>query len=397
MKKPIRQSLQNYLKKICPYAIIKIYKRLYSVWCQIRSFIVPVSEYSGLTNFGGSSLKFSYIGWDHKILSYWLNSIYTQNNLVWHKKLIPVWKVTHYINKNKKRIDIVLVEMAIEKMKQQISEEPGFILPRWIKMHLNVDLSLSIIGKHHFISRHIKKFSLESEMGNSEQDFIFFYENMYRPYIVSRHKDSAVIEEGKTMLKDFKGNKSRLYFVIKDGTRIAGLWEQNENGIPYLHAFGVLSGSDEIMRMGVIGALYYFAISDHQKNGIKFINIGGASPLLKDGLTHYKLLLGGQVSEIQKQDSLRLKLLPLKYSSAVDDFLRSNPFIYIENESIYCAVFKAEKDAGPDEEFQKQVVLANKAGAKETRVFRLNSLNWLEYDSYSMDLVTNINHTKHNN
>ncbi len=100
--------------------------------------------------------------------------------------------------------------------------------------------------------------------------------------------------------------------------------------------------AEDIMKMGVIGALYYFALVEHRKNNIRRVNIGGTSPLLKDGLTTFKTLLGAKASEYQYQNSVGYKLLALGNSSVVKDFLTSNPFTYLEDDHVYCAMFKDE-------------------------------------------------------
>jgi hypothetical protein len=370
-----------------------MYRKTYHAFMKISSYWLPVHAYSGFTHNCGDPLIFTYLGRDQKTLYYWLSRIFSQCNQIRDQKCIPVWKVNKYIKENKIKTDLMLVELANKLTNQQFSEVQSFTLSRWIRMYLNVDLSLSLIGNRHSIRRHIRKHSLEVEKGYSEQDFILFYEKMHKPYVEHRFEDSAIIENGKMMLEDFKRKESTIYFVLKDGERIAALYEQNENGVPRLYAVGVLNGSDEILKMGVIGALYYFTLLEHQENGIKYINIGGTSPLLKDGLTFYKLMLGARVADIKKQGYQRLKLIPSKNSSAVNCFLRSNPFIYIENESLYCAVFKGEKNAVPDVEFQRQISLGNESGVKETRVFLLNSENWLTYDRSTIGEGTNTNHS----
>jgi len=374
------RNLKKYLRKISPYAIIAIYRKLYSIWSKTRSFLVPVYEYSGFTGKKGGLLNFSYIGWDHKILSYWLCYIFSEYDQSPNRRLIPTWKIKEYLKKNTKRIDLAMIELTKDNIKQQVSKEGGFVISRWIKMYLDVDFTLSLIGNHHSIKRHIKKHSLIPEKGYSEEDFFFFYDKMLKPYVESRHKETAVVEDYHTMLEGFKKNKSKIYFVVKDGLRMAGLYEQHEKDNPHMYAIGVLNGSDKIMRMGVIGALYYFALSDYQKNNIKYVNIGGTSPMLTDGLTVFKQNLGAKVQEIQNQDWLRLKLIPLKNTSAVKDFFKSKPFMYFEDECIYCAIFKDEKNS--ESEFQKLHLLAEKTGIKSIRIFCFNAKNqWSECES----------------
>ncbi|MCK5137397.1 MAG: hypothetical protein KAR19_16555 [Bacteroidales bacterium] len=380
MNKVTKRRLVDYLKKIynsSPMIVIKTYALVFSAWSKIRSLWLPVHLYTGIAHEGGNSLNFSYLGWDNKVLSYWLVRIFDQYEQVPCKKLIPVWKFNKYLKDKTLKCDLAMVELTNKLAKQRAGELAGFVLPRWLKMHLDVDLSLSLIKKGNDIPRRIRKYSLGVEKGYSDQDFAFFYEKMHKPYIECRHKESGIVEDYKKMLQDFKREKSTIYFVIKDGLRIAGLYEQNFDGIPFMHAVGILDGSDDIMKMGVIGALYYFALTDHRKNNIKRVNIGGTSPLLKDGLTMFKLSLGAKVSEIQHQDSLRLKLLPLRNSPAVEDFLTSNSFTYIDNEYVYCAIFKDETKEESEIKIQKLHYQTNAMNVRKARVFYFDTHNKL--------------------
>jgi hypothetical protein len=380
MIKATKRSLLEYIKKVLhssPLIVIKTYMLLYTTYCRIKSFWFPVNIYTGITHEGGDPLKFCYLGWDRRILSYWLNTIFNQYEQISYKKLIPVWKINKYLKDNALKCDLAMIELNNKLLKQPPCTELGFVLPRWLKMHMDVDLTLSLMGNQHFIRRRIRKHSLKVEKGFSEQDFAFFYKKMYKPYVESRHKDSAYVENYQKMLQDFKKNNSTIYFVITEGLKVAGLYEQKYDGIPYVYAFGVLDGSDEIMRMGVIGALYYFALTDHLKKDIKRVNIGGASPWLKDGLTQYKLLLGGKVSEMEHQNSLRLKFMPLVNSKAVKDFLTFKSFVYLENENMYCAIFTDETKEDTAVQLKMHYSQTNFMSIDKIKVFSFNSQNKL--------------------
>jgi hypothetical protein len=380
MIKLTKRILTDYLREIyhsSPLIVVKTHRRIFSAYNKIRSFWLPVYVYTGIAHVSDNSLKFSYFGWDHKVLSYWLDKIFDKYEQIPYKKLIPFWKINKYLKDNAIKCDLAVIELVNKFVKKIACKEAGFVLPRWLKMYLNVDLSLSFIKQGGYIPRRIRKHSLEVEKGFLDQDFVFFYEKMYKPYIARRHKDSAIVENCKMMLRDFKRKNSIIYFIIKDGIRVAGLYEQNYNGIPFMYAVGVLDGSDDLMRMSVIGALYYFALKDHKEHKIKRVNIGGTSPLLKDGLTMFKLSLGAKASEIQYQDSLKLKLLPFGNSSAVKSFLTSNSFTYIENEFVFRAIFKDETKDESELTFQKLYSDTNIMGVEKTRVFCFDSNNKL--------------------
>lgn len=371
------QNLIYHVKKCSPLVVINAYQQLYFTLTKYKSLFVPVYVYSGVINDNPDNLKFAYLGWNKQIISHWLERIFTQYKRIPYKRLVPFWGINQFLKNNNINCNLAIVELSNKLIQQNVSSEKGFLLPRWLQMHMDVYLSLKIIDKQKDILRRIKKYGLNVEKGFSEQDFAFFYEKMHKPYVESRHKCSAIVENYRKMLYDFKKKNSTIYFIVQDGVRIAGLYEQNGNEGPHMYAVGIINGSHEIMKMGVIGALYYYALVDHMKNNINRVSIGGTSPLLMDGLTRYKLSLGAKISEMQHQKNLLLKLLPMKNVPALRNLLTSNPFFYFENESVYCAVFADDTKEESEMKFQKICSKTSASGVKETRIFCFNSHNKL--------------------
>lgn len=352
------------------------YLYLYGSYCKIRSFFLPLYVIEGLANDSSHNLRLCYFGWDHKTLGHWLKRIYQKHDQIQYIKRVPFWNIHKYLKSKKLGCHLAILELNNEHIRKYTDNEAGFELPRWVKMYLDVELSISLIKKDGDILRLIKKNALSMEKGSTDQDFQFFYDKMYKPNILARHNDGPIIEEYKLMLQVFHKCNSTIYFVIKDGQRVAGLYVQFFER-PFLHALGTINGSNDTLKMGAIGALYYFVLKDQMEQNVKYINIGGTSPLLKDGLTRFKLSLGAKVSTIQKQDSPRLKLMPLVNSASVLDFLSSNPFIYIENEKLYCAIFKDEAKEADLMNYQKLYSRSTALGLDKPRVFCFNSKNIL--------------------
>jgi len=365
--------LINNLKRIyhsSPFFVIATYSFLYSRWCRIRSYWLPVHMYQGTTYNSDKILRFSYLGWNFATISYWLDQIFERYECISIKKRFPAWKLRKIIyNNDTLKNDLMIVEITNNFIERNISDVPGFVLPRWLKMHLSIERSLSMKSFKQIQNR-IGKYNLEFEKAFGCEDFCFFYNKMYKPYIEARYKNSAIIEDYKKMSRNYKNGKSTIYFITRYGKRIAGMYVHNDDGVPYFHALGILYNSEEIRNMGVIGALYYFALLDYKKQNIRRIEIGGTSPLLKDGLTRFKVNLGAMVSEIKKQNSIKLKMRPFGNSSALKSFLISNPFIYIQNHSMLCAAFKEEPIE--ESEIQKHNRKTNALGIKNTPIFQLN-------------------------
>jgi hypothetical protein len=371
-------TLKVYLKKILhasPLFVIKTYSTFYFFFYRLKSICIPITQYNGIAREGGRPLRFCYIGRDSKTLQYWLSRIYQQYEKNHSRKLIPYWKLDKGINETINKYDLAIIEQANEYLNQLASQVAGFVLPRWLKMYMDIDTSLSLIGDSHDIRKRIRRHQLDFEIGHSEKDFLFFYEKMYKPYIERRHKKSAVVENSKMMLEEFKRKKSVIYFIIREGQRIAGLYLHLNDENPYLHAVGVLEGSDTILRMGVIGALYYFVLDDLRKSNFKRIDIGGTSPLLKDGLTAFKFSLGAMAIDIKNQKSTRLKLLPINDSCVVREFLISNTFVYFENGDLYCAVFKNNASEVTENKFPRHCFPISPLITMKSKVFSFDEQN----------------------
>ena len=315
---------------------------------------------------------FAYIGYDKKILEYFLNSIFEQYERIPGIRLVLAWKIEQYLNTLSAKSDLSLLELNTKTTRAKSRNIYGFLLPRWLKMHLDVDGSFDILSqKGHHIRRKIKKFNLSVEIGENREDFEFFYERMYKPYVQARHKGSAVIASYHEMFGHPCMESARIFFVTYRGQRIAGMYEQFFNGVPYLHAVGILYGSFEYLKMGAVGASYYFAIKDYKNHRIPRVNLGGTSPLLTDGLTRFKISLGGKISEFERQDSIRLKLMLLKYSPGLSAFLVNSGFIHFDRDQINCALFKDRSSEQTDPEFEKCVQMASKIDPDHLEVINI--------------------------
>ena len=334
----------------------KILIFVFSTWVRVRSVILPVRIFQGIPSEGCATFTFAYIGWDKRKLSYFLSSLYQSFERVPGKRYIPFWKIEYKTKALSDICDMALLEIDSEITKKHARNIYGFLLPRWLKMHLDVDKSFEILSdKRNHIRRMIRKYDLSLNIGTQEEDFRFFYEKMYKPYIQARHKGSSVIDSFEIMFNHPRMESARILFVIHEGKRIGGVYEQFFDGLPYLNALGVLDGSMEYLKKGAVGATYYFAVEEYKRNQIPRVNIGGTSPLLKDGLTKFKISLGAKVSKFESQDSIRLKLLLLNYSPGLSSYLMNSGFVHIDQDQIHCALFQNRLSEGSDPDFEKQV------------------------------------------
>lgn len=373
MYKTVRNGCYLLVKRAfhaSPLFVIKGYTKLYSLYCKFRSRRVPIRHFTGQIHNREEAVHLVYVGWDQRIMDYWLLTFFSHFKPTAPVEKIPVSRIEAYLTEPKTLQGLAIVELNTRQIEVQCEKLNGYIIPRWLKMYLDVEASIQLIERYNSIPRKIRKFAMTVEQGNGAEDFLFFYDRMYKPYVVNRHKCSAVIEDRKQMLEDFLKSTSTLYFVLVQGTRSACLYVQYFQGVPYLHGVGVLDGSDEIMRTGSLAAAYYFALLDFRQKNITRVNIGGTSPLISDGLTWFKMTLGGRVSEMEKQKSLRLKLVLLGHDFGVEKLLASHPFIYIQENALKVVFYKDGDSIETDELFQKRYERAQRLEAGEPMIIR---------------------------
>ena len=215
------------------------------------------------------------------------------------------------------------------------------------------------------------------EVGNDPELVEEFYYNMYLPYINSRHQKEALIGGFQTvknlLLKGF------LLLIKADGAVVAGSLVVPEKDKIVLKILGVKDGKDEYMRLGVIGATYYFGSLEAQKRGYKTLDIGRTRVLFTNGVTKYKISLKAKL--IPKKSRLRnyafIKFL--RNEKNVRDFLTHNPFLYYkENQDAYRAMFVDEGRFDTEENFRQYFMSYRCEGLAGTSIFVFGDMKKIE-------------------
>jgi hypothetical protein len=367
-----------------PFGIRRLYMPIMRILREMRSSILPLYSFEGEELSTGNQIRVAYLGWDERISSYWVERLFRQKKQIRTYDLVPVWKTSKYLRNNKDKYDFGIIEIN-DFVKRIIRIKSGFLLPRWLELRLDIDASVKILTKEDILRR-IRKHSLTVERRYSEDDFCFFYERMYKPYVGIRHRDSAVIGDYRYLLNIFKRKGSELYFVIKDGQPIAGSINEIINNTLRMSSLGILDGREDILRMGVIGALYFFQANEYYKRGIASVNIGGTSPILMDGLTQFKLSLGGKLAYTNYLGNQFIWLRPLVDSKAIRGLLAANPFISISEKSYYRNIFVDPEKENAKDELLRALKHTKCDDIKATRIYCFDNLNlaqeWVDKDEY---------------
>lgn len=238
------------------------------------------------------------------------------------------WDIKNFLDSPK--IDLAISEVSPIALKR-FQEYPGYIIPEWTNTRINIDRPLTEICHRNVsdfsnVLRRIRKYDLTYEILTGQEDFEFFNEKVYIPYISKRYGEEALIDDLK---KFWNPSVSTVIMAVKEKGVIVGaaLIRKTEESV-YLIRLGLLDGNEEYRLHGVIGALYYFGVVEGQKSGCRYFDLGGTRPFLTDGLTKYKMGLGAEfVTELSPQKEY-LWLGINRNSASALNLLAENPFMY---------------------------------------------------------------------
>jgi len=380
-------NISSYLMKLhsaLPVRIRNIYSPVVKLMHRFRMFFLKLYIIEGVEASSEKTMKMAYFGLDERILNYWLELLYTQNTCTRIKSFIPIWKVRRHLINDNLDYDLVIVELN-DLTRKAIALPSGFVLPRWLDLKLNPSNPLNI-KQLDTILRRIRKYKLTFERRYVDSDLRYFYDRMYKPYISVRHKKATVITDYKNFQYMFSTQKSRFYFILRNGEPVAGAVDIIEGKNIRMGSIGVLDGREDLLKMGVVGACYYFRIMDYKNRKIEMVNFGGTSPVLTDGLTQFKLSFGTEVMDRKHLTDPYIMILPINNSIAVKSTLKSNPFLYLSERSTYQAIFF---DSGSEDEksvFLRVLNLTDCKNIKETVVYCFNEVNntsgWFDKELY---------------
>lgn len=166
-----------------------------------------------------------------------------------------------------------------------------FTVPEWVEFGRRVvaDPALRYLGAAKSLKSDLNKIRgsrFTVDITRDLQDFDAFYETMYLPHARQRFGESAIIKGKRILEKDFQSGF--LLLLKDDGQAVAGALVREEDDVITETTLGVLSGADNVLRMGVSGAIDYHLLdwaAAHRKTVMK---VGHTRPFPYDGVYRNK-------------------------------------------------------------------------------------------------------------
>ena len=345
----MKYGIRHLIKKIL--VIINGYYRKIDIFFRKRgNYIMPVSSWLIKDGEGDELINFLFIGWDQKLCHYWLRRFSGDFETRPERKRIASWNIPEFLEKNNGKFDLVIIEST--KKAHPGKYRGSFLLPRWMEMELDTELFLKKSSRKN-IKRRIKKYSLGYEIRTGIEAFDLFYHTMHKPYIIKRHGLLANLPDYKHFHSKWFNTQWVLFFLIRENEPVAakfiGLKQRRYRSI----FIGIKDGSDEIVKMGAIGALSYFFMLYYYEKGIKSLLAGASMPVVLDGVTQSKMQLGAQpyLKDLEKRS--KYYFIPVSTKPLTIKILKSNPLFYLSGGTLNIALFLSAKDFQSKEDFFK--------------------------------------------
>lgn len=234
--------------------------------------------------------------------------------------------------------DIALAP-ATEGQHAWMDDGTWFSLPEWLNGYVRIPLPESVRRSDSLksVARLLRRQDYGYIATRDEKLFEEFYFRMHEPYIKKIYGDGACLDsfaEKRAATEDF--DLLLLYKKSAPGEYLAGLLIIHEPQVPRLWAFGVRDGDRQLVRDGVLSALYLFSFEFLAAAGHRDVFMGGSRPFLRDGVLNAKRRYAQRLTAARWQ-GFGLKIL--KLTPAVKTFLLGNPFIFRSHGKIYGAIF----------------------------------------------------------
>jgi hypothetical protein len=305
--------------------------RLYELEELVVPLVKPHLDVYELQGQGkGSPLKVTYVGLDYG--KWYLKSVmFTEEPEEIAKEPVSVWRPDEVAYAPDS--DIVIVA-ASERLICRLPCQNTIVLPLYVQNILDIRgdwedvenrLRRSNSVRNDF--RWFKKYDYTYEISHDDRDLEMYYHTMYLPMMEERHGDVAHIvskEEARQHLRH-----GCLFLVKRDGCIVAGGLCRAQGGKITLITVGVAGVREQLMKEGVVGALYISLFRWANQAGYKAFDFLGCPPYLRMGISRFKRKWGTTVSippNSHKQVWFRFQC----DTPAVRQFLKDNPCAIID-------------------------------------------------------------------
>jgi hypothetical protein len=182
--------------------------------------------------------------------------------------------------------DLLLLETS--RLYGQAYRRAGFItVPEWVEFGREVvaDEKQRYAGAGKSLRcdlKALRRSPLEAVISSDPAQFDLFHRHMYLPHMATRFGAASIEKPRSKLWRDFRAG---FLLLLKCHERfVAGALVRVDGDTARETTLGVLEGEDEILRLGVSGAIDYHLHAWAAANGKRFLGVGHTRPFPADGV-----------------------------------------------------------------------------------------------------------------
>ena len=181
----------------------------------------------------------------------------------------------------------------------------------------------------------------------SVEEFDFFYDRMFLPYVKNRFGKYAALIRRERLRSIF--DEGFLFLVEKDGVAVAGQLGKVRDGVLEASRIGILDGDPRHVRAGAMQAAYYHCIRIALDRGCKEVDVGGSGPFLSNGALRHKAEWGAKFRDTEVESEW-FHVFTGADPRAARPFLSMHPTVILEGGRL--CVLAAARDGVDDQAAQ---------------------------------------------
>lgn len=219
--------------------------------------------------------------------SYLLGLIFQDIAATRHIGRLWLWDIAPAIARSFDEVALTAVQIP-KRCLRFLRAKNLFYVPCWVGGEVDISHLETLLSNSSIRSdmRRIRKFKLSYTIAKDPAALDDFYHNMYIPQVTGSHRDAAYVEPYEHIKEVF--GQCELLLVRRDGASVGGIIIAYDKASPRLWSLGVRDARAEYRSMGVVGALFYFALEHLKREGYSKVGMGGSRAFLNDGVIQYK-------------------------------------------------------------------------------------------------------------
>lgn len=252
---------------------------------------------------------------------------------------IWLWELGQHIFRHRQQYDMIICQTR-KNICNLLSSKKRFVIPDWVCCEIDLCNGSKTQYYHKkTMKQNIRRFMKNGysyTISKDPNDFQFFYNQMYLPYISTRHMNALVKISYDTLKKNFDNGE---LLLIKEGQKIVAGGIINYSmmkGKPRGTQLGVYKGDYSYVKKGALAAYYYYSMEYLKEKKYECFSFGGTRPFFNDGVMQHKLSWG---AKIVNESSNAFLLCLRSRKKTLKTFLVDNPFLCLDHNHLSLAVF----------------------------------------------------------